>query len=154
MRLYQAEIAKVTVTDGTLNNASALLVSRVGAAAISTISSSPTPARRRPASPFNLAITAKDSFGNGVSGVQALTFANPSNSPTALRADATPERHVHRRRRKASVTLSDAQSTTVKVAQGAPSGTSRIVHGQPRGHRRTVARRSIDLCRRQEKPTT
>jgi hypothetical protein len=73
---------------------------------------------------FNLAITAKDAFGNGVTGAQPIAFSLPSNAP-----DGTPPAYpasvtFTAGEGKASITLSDAQSTQIKLTQGTAAVTS------------------------------
>jgi hypothetical protein len=122
MKLYSAETAKITVTDGTINNGAGLSVT-VAPAAIASIVVT-TPATQTAGTAFNLAITAKDTFGNGVSGTQALTFSGPSNSPNSTAPSYPSSVSFTNGSGSASVTLTDAQSTTITVKQGAVSGTS------------------------------
>jgi hypothetical protein len=122
MKLYSAETAKVTVTDGTINNGSGLSVT-VAPAAISSIAVS-TPATQTAGTAFNLAITAKDTYGNGVSGSQALTFSGPASSANSTAPSYPASVSFTNGSGTASVTLTDAQSTTITVKQGAVSGTS------------------------------
>jgi S-adenosylmethionine hydrolase len=122
MKLYSAETAKVTVSDGTINNGSGLSVT-VAPAAIASIAVT-TPATQTAGTAFNLAITAKDTYGNGVSGSQALTSSGPANSPNSTAPSYPASVSFTNGSGTASVTLTDAQSTTITVKQGAVSGTS------------------------------
>jgi hypothetical protein len=82
MKLYKAETAKVTVSDGTLNNATGASVTVSPAAAASfTV---PTPSTQTAGSPFELALTALDAYGNtatGYAGSKTVAFSGPANSP-------------------------------------------------------------------------
>jgi uncharacterized membrane protein len=122
MKLYSAEAAKVTVSDGTINNGSGLSVT-VAPAAIASIAVS-TPATQTAGTAFNLAITAKDTYGNGVSGSQALAFSGPASSPNSTAPSYPASVSFANGSGTASITLTDAQSTTITVKQGAVSGTS------------------------------
>ena len=122
MKLYSAETAKITVTDGTINNGSGLSVT-VAPAAIASIAVS-TPATQTAGTAFNLAITAKDTYGNGVSGSQALTFSGPANAPDGTAPTYPSSASFANGSGSASITLTDAQSTTITVKQGAIGGTS------------------------------
>jgi hypothetical protein len=122
MRLYAVETAKVTVTDNTINNGTGLTIA-VAPAAIASIAMS-TPAAQTAGTAFNLAITAKDTYGNGVSGSQALTFSGPASSPNGTAPSYPGSVSFANGSGTASVTLTDAQSTTITIKQGAVSGTS------------------------------
>jgi hypothetical protein len=122
MKLYSVETAKVTVSDGTINNGSGLSVT-VAPAAIASIAVS-TPATQTAGTAFSLALTAKDTYGNGVSGSQALTFSGPASSPNSTAPSYPASVSFTNGSGTASVTLSDAQATTITVKQGAVSGTS------------------------------
>jgi hypothetical protein len=122
MRLYAAETAKVTVSDNTINNGTGLTVT-VAPAAIASIAVA-TPATQTAGTAFNLAITAKDAYGNGVTGSQALTFSGPASSPNSTAPSYPASVSFSGGSASASVTLTDAQSTTITVKQGAVSATS------------------------------
>jgi uncharacterized membrane protein len=122
MKLYSAETAKVTVSDGTINNGSGLSVT-VAPAAIASIAVA-TPATQTAGTAFSLAVTAKDTYGNGASGSQALTFSGPASSPNSTAPSYPANVTFSNGAGSASVTLTDAQSTTITVKQGAVSGTS------------------------------
>jgi hypothetical protein len=123
MKLYAAEAAKLTVTDTVISNNTSPLSVTVAAGAISTISLT-TPGTQTAGTEFNLTITAKDSFGNGVSGSQALTFSGPSNAPDGTAPTYPANVTFTAGEGKAPITLTKAQSTTITVAQGTPKGTS------------------------------
>jgi hypothetical protein len=122
MKLYAAGAAKITVTDGSIGNGAGLSVT-VAPAAVAGIAVA-TPATQTAGTAFNLAITAKDTYGNGVSGSQALTFSGPANSPNSTAPTYPSTVSFTAGSGTASVTLTDAQSTTITVKQGAVGGTS------------------------------
>jgi hypothetical protein len=83
MKLYKAEAAKITVSDGTLSNGAGLTVTAAAAAAasFSMTAASVTPIAGEA---DNLTITALDAFGNtatSYTGSHSLTFAGAGNSP-------------------------------------------------------------------------
>jgi hypothetical protein len=122
MKLYAAGSSKITVTDGTINNGTGLSVT-VAPAAIATIALT-TPATQTAGAAFNLAITAKDTYGNGAAGSQALTFSGPSSSPNGTAPTYPATVSFASGSGTAPVTLTDAQSTTITVKQGAVGATS------------------------------
>jgi hypothetical protein len=86
MKLYKAEVASVTVTDGTIGNGAGLSVTVAAAAAASfslaAASTTPTAGEAD-----NLTVTALDAFGNtavSYTGSHNLTFGGASNSPNAI----------------------------------------------------------------------
>jgi hypothetical protein len=122
MKLYAAETAKVTVSDGSINNGSGLVVT-VNSGALSTIAVT-NPGTQTAGTAFNLTVTGKDTFGNGVSGPQALTFSGPASAPDGTTPSYPASVTLTGGEGKAQVTLSDAQTTTITVAQGSVKGTS------------------------------
>jgi hypothetical protein len=122
MRLYAAETAKVTVSDSTISNGAGLTVT-VAPAPIANIALT-TPSTQTAGTAFILAITAKDTYGNGVSGSQALAFSGPASSPNSTAPSYPASVSFTNGSGTASVTLTAAQSTTITVKQGAASGTS------------------------------
>ncbi len=91
MKLYKAETALVTVTDGTINNGSGLSVTpvAVAAASLSLTASSTTPAAGEA---DNLTVTALDTYGNTATtytGSHNLTFGGAGNSPSASKPTVT-----------------------------------------------------------------
>jgi hypothetical protein len=91
MKLYKAETALVTVTDGTINNGSGLSVTpvAVAAASLSLIAASTTPAAGEA---DNLTVTALDTYGNTATtytGSHNLTFGGAGNSPSGSKPTVT-----------------------------------------------------------------
>ncbi|HXP37055.1 MAG TPA: hypothetical protein VN817_04755, partial [Solirubrobacteraceae bacterium] len=122
MKLYAAETSKVTVSDGTLNNGSGLpLTVSAGTLAISVTN----PGTQTAGTAFNLAISAKDSFGNALSGAQTLTFSGPASSPSEKAPSYPSSVTFTGGLGTASITLYKASSTTsVTVTQGSSNGSS------------------------------
>ncbi len=82
MKLYKAEAAAITVAEGSITNGSGLAVT-VGpgsAASLSLAAATTTPSA---GAADNLTITAEDTYGNGITGSQNLTFEGAANSPNA-----------------------------------------------------------------------
>jgi hypothetical protein len=121
MRLYSAETAKVTVSDGTIGNGAGLSVTVAPAAIASIVVTTPT--TQTAGTPFDLAIAAKDTYGNGVSGSQALSFSGPASSPNGTAPSYPSTVSFTSGAGTASVTLADAQSTTITAKQGGVSAT-------------------------------
>jgi hypothetical protein len=82
MTLYKAEAAKVTVTDGTLNNGAGLTVT-VAAATATSLSLTAASITPTAGVADNLTVTAKDTYGNtatGYTGSHNLTFGGASST--------------------------------------------------------------------------
>ncbi len=82
MKLYKAETAKITVSDGTLGNGSGASVT-VGPASAGSFTV-PTPSTQTAGTPFELTLTALDAYGNtatGYAGSKTISFSGPTNSP-------------------------------------------------------------------------
>jgi hypothetical protein len=91
MKLYRAETALVTVTDGTISNGSGLSVTPVAlaAASLSLTAASTTPIAGEA---DNLTVTALDTYGNTATtytGSHNLTFGGAGNSPSASKPTVT-----------------------------------------------------------------
>jgi hypothetical protein len=91
MKLYKAEVALITVTDGSINNGAGLTVTVAAAAAASftlqAASTTPTAGETD-----NLTVTALDAFGNtaiSYTGSHSLTFGGAGNSPNANKPTVT-----------------------------------------------------------------
>src|SRR5207302_5407081 len=85
MKLYRAETALVTVTDGSINNGAGLSLTVLAAAAASfTLEAASTPPTAGEAD--NLTITALDAFVNTATSyarAKSLTFGGAGNNPNA-----------------------------------------------------------------------
>jgi len=82
MKLYKAETAKITVSDGAISGTGASMT--VGPASASSFSV-PTPSTQTAGSPFELTLTALDAYGNTATGYagsgKVITFSGPASSP-------------------------------------------------------------------------
>jgi hypothetical protein len=85
------------------------------------------PASATAGTSFSVSMTAEDASGNTVvayTGSQAITFSGPSNSPGGTAPAYPGSVSFSAGLGTASVTLYDAQSTTLTAAQGSATGTS------------------------------
>ena len=98
MRLYAAETAQISATDsapgGPTTAASARRDGRCRHDDILTVS---TPSAQTAGTAFDLTIGAKDTFGNGPSGPQTITFSGVSSSPNGTAPELSKLRGLHRR---------------------------------------------------------
>ncbi|MEA2217342.1 MAG: hypothetical protein QOK19_2903 [Solirubrobacteraceae bacterium] len=126
MTLYKAETASVTVTDGTLGNGSGTSITV--APASTSVFSLATPATQTAGTAFEETIAAFDSYGNATSsysGPKSLTFSGPASSPGAKSPSYPSTVTFTAGVGTASVTLYDAQTTTLTAKQSfTASGTS------------------------------
>jgi hypothetical protein len=117
MRLYAAETAQISATDsasGGPTTAVALAVT-VGAGSLSTFSVA-TPSAQTAGTAFNLTIAGKDSYGNGLSGPQMITFSGVSSSPGGTPPSYPSSVTFAAGVGTASVTLFTADPTTMVTA--------------------------------------
>ena len=87
----------------------------------------PTPGAQTAGTAFNETITAKDAYGNvatGYTGNQSITFTGPANSPGSNNPIYPATVNFASGVGTASITLVDAQSTTLTATQGSITGTS------------------------------
>ena len=122
MKLYAAETAKVIVTDGTLSNGSGLTVT-VSPGSFAQLSVT-TPGTQTAGKEFSLALSAKDAYGNGVSGSQSLSFSGPTSAPDGAAPSYPATVTFAGGEGKAQVTLPKAQTTSITVKQGSVSGST------------------------------
>ncbi|HEX3432621.1 MAG TPA: hypothetical protein VHT25_01000 [Solirubrobacteraceae bacterium] len=84
-----------------------------------------TPGAQTAGVAFSVSITgAKDAYGNTVAGSQAVSFANPSNAPDGTAPSYPSTATFSGGEAKPSITLDDAQTTTLKVTSGTASATT------------------------------
>ena len=130
IKLYNAQTTALTAATSTLSGTSASFTVSSGPATVLTLPT--TPGTQTAGAAFALSVKATDTYGNGYTGTltsatNGLTFSGPSTSPAPA---ATPPSYPTSLTfvagvASASVTLFDAQSTTIKVAAtGASSATS------------------------------
>ena len=122
--LFDAQSTTLTATQGTATGTStSFTVNPAGASKFSV----PTPATQTAGTAFNETITAIDTYGNtatGYTGAQAVVFSGPSNSPNSTAPIYPASVSFTAGVGTASITLTDAQSTTLTATQGSVSGTS------------------------------
>ncbi len=122
--LFDAQSTTLTATQGALTGTSATFAVSPATASTFTV---PTPTTQTAGTAFNETLTALDAYGNtatGYTGAQAVVFSGPASSPNghapAYPASVTFTGGVG----TASITLFDAQSTTLTATQGSVTGTS------------------------------
>ncbi len=81
MKLYKVEAASITVSDGSINNGTGLSVT-VGSAAVASLSLTAASTTPTAGAADNLTITASDTYGNGYTGSQNLTFGGAATIGT------------------------------------------------------------------------
>jgi adhesin/invasin len=115
MKLYAAENAQITVSDhASLDNGAGLPVT-VGVGSLAAFSVT-TPGTQTAGTPFNLTIAAKDEYGNGLSGSQAMSFSGANSSPSEKAPSYPATVTFTNGTGTASVTLYAADSTTSVTA--------------------------------------
>ena len=130
IKLYNAQTTTLTAATSTLSGTSASFTVASGPATVLTLPTTPT--TQTAGTAFALSVNATDTYGNGYTGTltsasNGLTFSGPSTSPAPA---ATPPSYPTSLTftggaASASVTLYDAQTTSIKVAAtGASSATS------------------------------
>ena len=122
--LKDAQTTTLTATQGTLTGTSPSFTVNPGSAASFTV---PTPGNQTAGTAFNVTITAFDSYGNtatGYTGAQVLAFSGPANAPNSTAPTYPGSVSFAAGVGTASITLVDAQSTTLTATQGSVSGTS------------------------------
>jgi hypothetical protein len=83
------------------------------------------PGAQTAGTPFTLTIAgAKDTYGNAVSGTQPLSFSGPSNAPGGATPTYPPTAGFTGGEAKATITLVDAQTTSLKVTSAGASSTT------------------------------
>ncbi len=124
LKLYDAQSATLKAKEGTIEGTSAAFT--VKAASASSFSL-PTPAEQTAGTAFNETVTAWDSWHNtakSYAGAKTLAFSEPSSSPSG-KAPVYPATVTFTSGAgTASIKLYDAQTTTLKITEGAIEGTS------------------------------
>jgi hypothetical protein len=122
--LYQAQTTTLTAAAGTVSGTSGSFA--VGATTATGFKlSTPSPTA---GTAFNETITAIDTYGNtatGYTGAQKLSFSGPSNAPNGTSSPGYPGSVTFSAGvGTASITLVNAQTTTLTATQGALNGSS------------------------------
>jgi len=122
--LFDAETTSLIVSDSSINGSSASFAVAAAAAKTFTLSNPGTPTA---GTAFNETLTAYDNYSNvatGYTGTPAVTWSGPSQSPNATAPVFPVSVSFTAGAATGSVTLYDAQSTTLSVTAGTVSGTS------------------------------
>jgi hypothetical protein len=122
--LYAAESTSITATQGTLTDTTNTFTVNPGSARSFNV---PTPSSQTAGTSFNEQLTALDQYGNtatGYTGSQTVSFSDPSTAPDGT--GPTYPSHVTFTSGvgTASITLVDAESTTLTATQSSVTGTS------------------------------
>jgi hypothetical protein len=118
MTLYKAETATVTVSDGTHTGSLVVLTGSASAVAF-TVS---TPSSATAGSAFTVTLTAKDTYGNtatGYTGSHTIDFSGPHSSPGGTGPSYPSSVSFTTGAGSASVTLYDAETTTLTASDHA-----------------------------------
>ena len=120
--LYDAQTTKLTATStaGTVGTSASFTVASGNVATLTVTNPGPQTAGIG----FNVALAAKDAYGNGFGGTISPTFSGPANSPSGTNPTYPGSVIFTSGNASVPVTLFDAQSTTLKATQGGVSGTS------------------------------
>jgi len=123
IKLYDAQTTTLKATEGAIEGTTGSFT--VKAAATKKFSV-PTPSEQEAGVAFNVTLTATDEWGNlttSYTGTKTLVFSEPANSPSGQApeypASATTVTFVEGVGTATAIKLYDAQSTTLKVKEGA-----------------------------------
>ena len=119
--LVDAQSTTLTATAGTVTGTSSPFTVASGPVAILAVAN---PGTQVAGTPFNTTITATDTYGNAFSGTLIPTFSGPANSPNATAPTYPSSVAFTNGSASPSITLFDAQSTTLRVTSGGVNGTS------------------------------
>ncbi len=120
--LYDAQTTALTAKSGEVVGTSESFAVATGAP-VSFTAANPGPQTAGTA--FAVTITgAKDAYGNSVSGSQPLGFSGPANAPDGAAPTYAPSATFAAGQTQATVTLVDAQTTSLKVTSGSASSTT------------------------------
>jgi|GEM_PF-880552 len=120
--LYDAQSTTLKVTQGTVSGESDSFTVASGTPSSFNLSA---PGTQTAGIAFTLTITgAKDSYGNVAAGTQTLGFSGPATAPDGTVPNYPTSAAFAGGEAKATVTLSDAQTTSLKVSTSAGSSTT------------------------------
>jgi alpha-tubulin suppressor-like RCC1 family protein len=125
MRLYKAETASITVAEGGSYTSNALSVT-VGAGALNSFAI-PTPLAQTAGTPFSVSLTAKDAYGNtvtGYTGPKSVVFSGPTKSPGGNVPSYPGSVSFTNGVGSANVTLYNAVSSTITATESGKSGST------------------------------
>ncbi len=123
IKLYDAQSTTLKATEGTIEGATGLFTVKAAATKKLTV---PTPSEQEAGVAFNVTLTATDEWGNptiSYAGAKTLAFSEPASSPSGQApeypASATTVTFTEGVGTASQVKLYDAQTTTLKVKEGA-----------------------------------
>ncbi len=122
--LVDAQTTALTATQGSVTGATGSFTVTAGSATNFSIS---TPATQTAGAAFNVTLTGQDTDGNtvtGYTGPKTITFSGPGQSPSGTAPTYPASVTFTNGVGTASITLVDAQSTTVTATQGSTTGTT------------------------------
>jgi hypothetical protein len=121
--LFDAQSTAITATQGSIAGATGTFTVVGGPTATFSV---PTPAQQTAGTAFNLSITGLDQWSNqsGDNGSKTISFSGPSNAPNGQVPTYPPSVSFTNGAGTASITLFDAQNTTITATQGSVTGTS------------------------------
>jgi hypothetical protein len=121
MTLVDAQTTTLTATGGAVAGTSLPFTVASGPVSVLTVAN---PGPQVAGTAFNVTITATDTYGNIFNGTLIPTFSGPSNSPNGTAPSYPSSVAFTNGSASASITLFDAQSTTLRMASGGVNGTS------------------------------
>jgi hypothetical protein len=122
--LVDAQTTTLTATQSTITGTSGTFVVNPGNASTFSVAN---PGTQTAGAPFNETVTAVDAYGNtatGYTGAKTVAFTGPSNSPGGNNPSYPPTVTFTNGVGTASMTLVDAQTTSLTATQGTITGTS------------------------------
>jgi|SRR5580700_6684574 hypothetical protein len=124
IKLYDAQSTTLKVKEGTIEGTSAAFTVKAAAAASFSL---PTPAEKEAGATISETVTALDTWHNtakSYAGAKTLAFSEPASSPSGKAPSYPATVTFTAGAGTASIKLYDAQSTTLKVTEGAIEGAS------------------------------
>jgi hypothetical protein len=125
--------ATITLVDAQTTALQAVAGAVTGTSSPFTVSSGPVaniavanPGSQTAGTAFNATITATDTYGNAFNGTLVPNFSGPTNSPNATAPSYPSSVAFTNGSATPSITLYNAQSTTLKMTSGSVSGTSSL----------------------------
>jgi hypothetical protein len=122
--LVDAQSTTLTATQGTITGTTGTFTVTAGAASSFSVA---TPTTQTAGTAFNVTVTALDASGNtatGYTGAHTITFTGPAKSPSGASPTYPASLGFANGAGTASITLVDAQSTTLTATEGTITGTT------------------------------
>jgi hypothetical protein len=124
LKLYDAQSTTLKAKEGTIEGTTASFTVKAAAAAGFSLA---TPTEREAGVAFSEVVTAWDTWHNtakSYTGAKAISFSEPSSSPSGLAPSYPATLTFSAGAGSASIKLYDAQTTTLKAKEGAIEGTT------------------------------